>query len=969
MREYKRRVLLGVAAVLSLLTGVGALTSISGSTVALSTSAPDLIIETITWSPEMPSIGDTVTFTVTIKNQGSVPAGYSRVAYYIDDTYQASTFANQLDAGAAATRTFAWTARAGSQAIKAVADFENSVDESDEANNEKIFAFSVLAPDLIIEAITWSPENPSIGDRVDFTVAVKNQGTMKALTSHVDLYIDGFSRDYKHILKIEAGAVVPVTFTWKALAGSHTLKAVADVLGQVTESDETNNEKTVTYATAAPDLVVSGITWSPENPSEGTDITFTVTIKNQGNGKAGYSDVVCYIDNTYQTSIFVPLMDIGATATETFIWIARAGSHDIKAVVDYNSRITESDEANNAKTVVLPAVAPDLIIQDVTWSPTTLLPAHMVTFNITVKNQGRSEAGFFRVHLYIDGIYRAWQDVAGISAGASVNSAFNWTAQAGSHDIKVIADGDNFVDESDESNNAQTITVSTSTLTLCDLTVQSIAWSPEYPSVGDTVTFTVTIKNQGSVSAGSSRLAYYIDDTCQVSADINQISAGATATETFTWAAQAGSHTFKVVVDSNSDITEIDENNNEKSVALSVSAPDFVISDITWSPENPSEGTEVTFTVNIENQGNERANLSRVAYYVDGSSRGYHNIQEMDAGAAVTQTFTWTAQSGPHTIKAVADMQGQVPEINEDNNEKVLTLPPPDLVIETITWSPENTSENSTVTFTVIIGNQGSGRAGSSNVCFYVDGSSTGCENIQEIDAGAAVTQTFTWTAQADPADIKAVADGDNYVIETDESNNEKEITFSVSQQYASGPQPAPVDQISPELQEPSIHINSQDNNITLGQNIVFNFQAINPENNPSMTVELVLQVPSEIGVTSTEFIKDEQGRYTASYSIEPGDSREINVYMRASEEGSFNILGDLTYYLDGDIPAVEHQALSLPVIVGQAEASTAKTLLDNIPDKGIGLDWWFISIVLVVLGGAVTLVLLRSRRRSQQHA
>ncbi len=967
MREYKRWVLLGIAAVLSLLTGVGAPISISTDTVALSTSAPDLIIETITWSPEISSIGDTVTFTVTIKNQGSVQAGSSRVAYYIDDTYQASTCISQVDAGATITKTFDWTAQAGSQAIKAVADFENSVDESTETNNEKIFSFSVLAPDLIIETITWSPENPSIGDRVDFTVAIKNQGTMKALTSHVDLYIDGFPRDYKHVLKIDAGATVPMTFTWMALAGSHTIKAVADVLNQVTESDETNNEKAVTYATAAPDLIVSDITWSPENPSEGTEITFTVTIKNQGNGKAGYSDVACYIDDTYQTSVFVPLIDIGDTVTKTFAWTAQAGSHDIKAVADANSRVIESDEVNNATTVVLPSVAPDLIIQDVTWSPTSLLPAHMVTFTVTIKNQGRSESGFFRVYLYIDGVYRSQQDVVGLSADTSVNRAFTWTAQAGSHDIKLVADGDNFVDESDESNNTQTITVSTSTPTLCDLTVQSIVWSPEYPSVEDTATFTVTIKNQGSVQAGSSCVAYYIDDTCQISADINQISAGATATETFTWTAQAGTRTFKVVVDSNNVITESDETNNEKAIDLSVSAPDLVINAITWSPENFSEGIEVTFTVNIENQGNEGANLSRVAYYIDGSSRGYHNIQEMDAGAAANKTFTWNAQAGSHTIKAVADMESQVPESNEDNNEKVLALPPPDLVIETITWSPENPSENTTITFTATVGNQGSGRAGSSDVYFYVDGSSIGYENVQEIDAGAAVAKTFTWMAQAEPYDIKVVADAENYIIETDESNNEKEFTFSVSERYASEAQPDPVDKISPEPQEPSIHINSQDSNVALGQDIVFNFQATNPENNPSMKVELVLQVPSGIGVTSTELIKDDQGRYTASYSVEPGDSRQIEVYMRATKEGSFNILGDLTYYLDGDTPTVEHQALSLPVTVGNAEASAAKTPPDNIPDKGIGLDWWFISIVLVVLGGAVILVLLRPRwRRSQ---
>ena len=59
-----------------------------------------------------------------------------------------------------------------------------------------------------------------------------------------------------------------MTYTWLAISGSHTLEAFADRLNQVKESDETNNNITVTYATAAPDLVIDSITWSPQNRSD-----------------------------------------------------------------------------------------------------------------------------------------------------------------------------------------------------------------------------------------------------------------------------------------------------------------------------------------------------------------------------------------------------------------------------------------------------------------------------------------------------------------------------------------------------------------------------------------------------------------------------------------------------------------------------------------------------------------------------
>ena len=53
-------------------------------------------------------------------------------------------------------------------------------------------ASSALAatPDLIIESITWSPENPSRGDTVTISVSIQNQGTSQALPPRVPAQID-----------------------------------------------------------------------------------------------------------------------------------------------------------------------------------------------------------------------------------------------------------------------------------------------------------------------------------------------------------------------------------------------------------------------------------------------------------------------------------------------------------------------------------------------------------------------------------------------------------------------------------------------------------------------------------------------------------------------------------------------------------------------------------------------------------
>jgi subtilase family serine protease len=58
---------------------------------------------------------------------------------------------------------------------------------------------------------------------------------------------------------------------------------------QITESDESNNEKTKAFQVTkqAPDLIIQDITWDPSSPKTGDTVTFTVSYKNQGTLSAG----------------------------------------------------------------------------------------------------------------------------------------------------------------------------------------------------------------------------------------------------------------------------------------------------------------------------------------------------------------------------------------------------------------------------------------------------------------------------------------------------------------------------------------------------------------------------------------------------------------------------------------------------------------------------------------------------------
>lgn len=114
---------------------------------------------------------------------------------------------------------------------------------------------------------------------------------------------------------------------------------------------------------------------------------------------------------------------------------------------------------------------------------------------------------------------------------------------------------------------------------------------------------------------------------------------------------------------------------------------DLVVTSITMAPASPTTGQAVTFTAVVKNQGTTPTTAGTavgVAFYVDNVRVSWNqtNTNSLIAGASVTLTAnagtpgaTWTATSGPHTIRAVADDANVIPdESNEANNSFSTTL-------------------------------------------------------------------------------------------------------------------------------------------------------------------------------------------------------------------------------------------------------------------------------------------------------
>ncbi len=144
---------------------------------------------------------------------------------------------------------------------------------------------------------------------------------------------------------------------------------------QLTKSSQTNTKGYPILR--IPELVVTGITWSPAEIATGDQVTFWATVKNMGTGSTpagALIDIMFEIDGKpvfwseyFKTSLPAgAIVTLKATRGETQpVWEATAGPHVVIAWVDESNKITEIIETNNSFSKNIPEVDEAVIINGV----------------------------------------------------------------------------------------------------------------------------------------------------------------------------------------------------------------------------------------------------------------------------------------------------------------------------------------------------------------------------------------------------------------------------------------------------------------------------------------------------------------------------------------------------------------------------------------------------------------------------
>ncbi len=646
---------------------------------------------------ENPNFGDNVTYTVTVTNGGNADAKAVVVRdvlgkdlkfvsatgnYTFDEATNTITWIVDVDAGK--TETF--------NVVATVINYGNVTNSLVVGN--KTFSKNVTVPEITPDK-TVDNENPNFGDTVTYTVTVKNEGDGNAADVVI---VDTLGKGLEYISSTGNYDNKTNTITWKvnlASGETKTFTVVAKIVGYT----DVTNKVTVGNKTAAVTVYIPEIIPAKDvnntTPNFGDKVEYTVTVNNNANKDAKQ---VVIVDTLGKGLKFINASHNGKydESTRTITWIIDLGAGE-SAVFSVNAAVEAYGNINNTVVVGNKSATKNITVPEIT-------PIKKV--ENTVPNFGEEVTYFISV--FNSAIVDAKQVVVvdHLDKGLKyISSSHNGVYDAATHTVTWIVDidADSSIDLTVTavaeaygvlSNNVFVGDKSAS----ADVTVPEIipgkSVDVENPNFGDTVTYTVTVTNNGIVDAKHVVVVDHLDKGLKYfSSSHNGVYDAATHTVTWIVDIDIGSSidlTVTAVADEYGVLTN-DVTVGDKTASVDVVVPE-ITPDKTANIANPNFGDNVTYTVTVSNEGIGDANNVVI---VDRLGEGLTFVSASDNGVwdPIKRTVTWIvdlAKGESKTFKVNATVSGYgnvtnslvvgnktagvnvtVPEINPDKTVNV----------------------------------------------------------------------------------------------------------------------------------------------------------------------------------------------------------------------------------------------------------------------------------------------------------
>jgi len=535
----------------------------------------DVAVVSVVPSPTTVMAIQPVSINVTVQNQGNFTETFNVITYYDNTQIDTKTVTN-LENGTSTSLIFTWNTAgvwAGTYTIKAWASpVTNETDTADNTLVDGNVTVTARVHDIKISDVTASPTSVAPGQPVSINVTLTNIGGYDETVPKVEVRAIGAAQAAKEGLLVASEINITLlfqesktlTFTWNTTSVSpdiYQIRAVANAVPEETYITD-NKMDDGKVGVAGHDLAVTKVEASPTLVMQGESVSITVTVFNKGTSNETFDVTVKYDNTTIQTKTVTDLQN-GTATTVNFTWDTTGvalSSYNITAVASTlpgETAVTDNTKTWDRRVTV---GRHNVAITNIIVSPVKVAVGGSVTINVTVRNLG-NWAESFNVTVKYGDTNIATQSVSSLGQGANKTLTFKWVTAGvpeGTYAIKAVADS--VTGESDITDNTKI--GDTVLLGRHDIAVTGVTVSSSEVSVGQSVSISVTVQNQGNFTETFS-VTVKFDDTEIGALNVTDLASGASATLDFSWdtaSVSPGTYTIKAVAGTLSGETDTDDN-------------------------------------------------------------------------------------------------------------------------------------------------------------------------------------------------------------------------------------------------------------------------------------------------------------------------------------------------------------------------------------------------------------------------
>jgi uncharacterized repeat protein (TIGR01451 family) len=991
-------------------------TSNNSDTASINPQQADLEL-TKTVNDPTPNVGETVTFTVTLTNNGPATASGVQVT---DQLPAGLIFVSATPSqGSFISSTGLWTVGTVAMAATPTLEIQATVDSpSAETNTASISHSDQFDPDTgnNTASTTVTPQQadlalskmvndatPNVGDTVTFTVALNNHGPDDATNVSVAdalpaglTFVSAAPSEGNYDSTTGVWTVGPVavgtpqTLTITARVTSPSAETNTATISHADQFDPNtgNNQASVTVTPQQADLAMTK-TVNDATPNVGDTVTFTVTLSNHGPDTATGVQVTDQLPAGLTFVSATPSQ--GSYSSTTGVWtvgtvaFASTPTLQIQATVTSPSAETNTatishadqfdpDTGNNTASVTVTSRQADLVVGKQVSNPTPNV-GQTITYTVTVANDGPDTATGVTL-----------QDV--LPAGVSYQSS---SATEGSYDLATstwtvgtvavgatetltitvqvvspspasntasISHSDQF--DPDTSNNSDTASINPQQ---ADLELTKTV-NDATPNVGDTVTFTVTLTNNGPATATNVLV------TDQLPSGLTFVSAtpsqGTYVNSTGLWTvgtvAMAATPTLQIqatVTGSNaatntatiihSDQFDPDPGNNTVSITVTPQQADLALTK-TVNDTTPNVGDKVTFTVTLSNLGPDPATNVSVSDALPAglkfvsatpsqgsysSATGVWTVGTVSPSAAQTLVITAMVVSPSAETNTASISHADQFDPNSDNNTVSVTVTPQqaDLALtKTVNDATPNVGDK--VIFTISLRNLGPDAATNVSVADALPAgltfvsaipslgsysSATGVWTVGTVSTAVAPTLTLTALVASPSAETNTASISHVDQFDPNTSNNTAKVT------------------VTPQQADLALTKTVNDATPNVGDTVTFTVTLTN--NGPDAATNVSVADALPVGLTFVSATPS-QGSYRSTTGVWTAGTLAVTAAPTLQIQATVVSLRAQTNtasisHADQFDPNTANNTASVTVTPGEADLALAKTVNDPRPYVG----------------------------------